>query len=186
MHGEERAAVKTLYLVRHCAAEGQAPDAPLTAQGRQQALALSVLLTGRGIKRIVSSPFLRARQSIEPFADAMGLTVEIDDRLIERVLSTQSRPDWLSRLEESFSNLDLCLDGGESSRAAMARGISAVADLLEAGAATVAVTHGNLATLILKHFDDSFSFEEWRRLTNPDVYRISLTATRADIERIWQ
>ena len=50
---------------------------------------------------------------------------------------------------------------------------------------TLLVTHGNLMTLLLKHFDDRIGFAEWQQLTNPDVYRISLSAERTEIARIW-
>src|SRR5688572_30586312 len=45
-----------LYLVRHCQSSGQAPDAPLTPLGRQQAERLATTLRSHGIARIVSSP----------------------------------------------------------------------------------------------------------------------------------
>ncbi|MFN6572497.1 hypothetical protein [Dendronalium sp. ChiSLP03b] len=40
---------KTLYFVRHCRAMGQEPDAILTTQGHQQAIALIDLLYNRNI-----------------------------------------------------------------------------------------------------------------------------------------
>src|SRR5688500_15400614 len=74
-------AVMELYLVRHCQATGQAPDAPLTLVGEAQAQRLADALDRRGIRRIVASPFVRARASVEPLAERLGLTVEVDDRL---------------------------------------------------------------------------------------------------------
>jgi len=38
---DDRTLNKIIYLVRRCAAVGQEPDAPLTAAGYQQALALA-------------------------------------------------------------------------------------------------------------------------------------------------
>src|SRR4051812_46465684 len=52
-----------LLLVRHCQSSGQAPDAPLTPLGQQQADQLADLLQARGIARIVSSPYTRAVQT---------------------------------------------------------------------------------------------------------------------------
>jgi 2,3-bisphosphoglycerate-dependent phosphoglycerate mutase len=57
--------------------------------------------------------------------------------------------------------------------------------MAHSASATLLVTHGNLMTLLLKHFDDRIGFAEWQRLTNPDVYRISFSAERAEIARIW-
>ena len=77
----------TVYLVRHCQSTGQEPDAPLTPIGQQQAVRLADCWNALGSRWIVSSPYARARQSAEPLAARLGLAVETDDRLIERVLS---------------------------------------------------------------------------------------------------
>src|SRR5215510_10954670 len=71
-------------LVRHCESSGPELDAPLTGRGRIQATRLARFLAGYAIDALVASPFLRARQSIAPFADAGGLAVALDARLSER------------------------------------------------------------------------------------------------------
>ena len=54
-----------------------------TTTGYDQAIALPGVLAGRGISRVVSSPYLRCIESVEPLAAALGLTVELDGRLAE-------------------------------------------------------------------------------------------------------
>lgn len=169
--------VKTLYLIRHCKATGQAAGAPLTEAGQAQALALAQRLADAGIERIVASPFRRAQQSVEPLALRLGLPLESDDRLVERTLAAADLPDWLDHLRASFDNFDLCLPGGESNRTAQARGVDALGAILAHGTSTTAVvTHGNLMTLLLHHFDPRFGFDAWRTLTNPDIYRVVVPA----------
>jgi 2,3-bisphosphoglycerate-dependent phosphoglycerate mutase len=166
---------KTLFLIRHCSATGQDPSAPLTEEGHRQAGELASRMAPFHIERIVSSPFLRARQSVEPLAERLKLTVEIEDRLKERVLCGEPLPDWERPLEASFADLGFCLLGGETGHAAVRRGIAVIQDALRHDAkATALVTHGNLLTLLLKQFDDRFGFEQWRLLENPDVYQIAL------------
>lgn len=172
-----------IYLVRHCAALGQEPDAELTDEGRAQAERLADFLSGRPVDAIVSSPFRRAVATIRPLAERLGLEIRVDDRLRERVLSAEPVADWMERLEASFHDLDLRLPGGESSREAMARGVSVIEELIgRPHRAVVVVTHGNLMSLILKRYDASFGFEGWRRLGNPDVYE--LVASRAGVEAV--
>ena len=62
-----------LYIVRHCKAAGQQPEAVLSADSHLQAVQLAERLNPLPIERIISSPFLRAKQSIAPLAERFGL-----------------------------------------------------------------------------------------------------------------
>lgn len=118
--------MKKIYIVRHCQAEGQAADAPLTEQGLQQSLELAEFLHDKGIDRIVSSSYRRAHDTITPLADRMGVAVVLDERLTERILSGRNAPEWREMLRRTYEDLDLCFEGGESSRTAMHRAVSVV------------------------------------------------------------
>lgn len=175
-----------IYVIRHCSAFGQAADAPLTPEGRRQAQVLADFLMDSGIEMIVCSPYLRARQSIEPWAERTGIPVRIDARLQERALSDVSMDDWLASLERTFEDFDLTFSGGEPSRAAMRRAVAAVDEVLASGARCVGiVTHGNLMTLLLRHFDGRFGFAEWADLSNPDVFVVTVDGEAATVERVW-
>ena len=101
--------LKHIYWVRHCKAKGQPPEAPLTEEGKQQAEDLVDFLCNRGIDRIVSSPYVRARDSVVPLAERLGIEIEIDDR-------------------------NLCYPEGESSDEATNRAIAAMSYLVSADA----------------------------------------------------
>jgi len=174
--------VKTLYLVRHCRASGQEPEAPLTEEGLAQAERLADFLAPLAPDRIVSSPFRRAVQSVEPLAARLRLPIDVDDRLRERLLTT-APGDWGDAYRRSFDEVEAVLEGGESTRAAMARAAAAIeATLAHPARTTVVGCHGNLSTLILRHFDGRAGFAEWRAMTNPDVFRI----VEGRPERIWK
>ena len=176
--------VKQVYVIRHCAAEGQERDAPLTRAGHAQAEQLAEHLMDLGIGSVISSPFLRARQSIRPFLDRSGLSFSTDDRLTERVLSAAPMDDWMEKLKHSFADPGVSFEEGESGKEAATR-VRSVLDELPKGSCTALVTHGNLVALLINDFDRQFGFEQWRRLTNPDVYRISI-GSKLDIQRTWQ
>jgi 2,3-bisphosphoglycerate-dependent phosphoglycerate mutase len=174
--------------VRHCKAAGQEPEAPLTAEGLRQAEQLADFFAEQKVDRIVSSPFERAIASIRPYAARIGIAIETDGRLGERVLSAEPLPDWMERLRASFADLDRRLPGGESSREAMERGAGVIEDCRRRPETnTVVVTHGNLMTLILRAYDDHYGYEEWKSLTNPDVYELCWTegAGETSIRRLW-
>lgn len=175
-----------VYLIRHCKAEGQAPEANLTDVGYEQAERLADLLEGREIDAILTSPYVRTQQTILPLANRLGIRIAEDERLAERALCEGHHPDWYEMLRATFQDLDLCYPGGESSRAAMVRGGALIEDVLRSGKKNVAVvTHGNLMALILKHFDDQVGFEEWAALSNPDVYQLSFSPEQLIVKRIW-
>jgi 2,3-bisphosphoglycerate-dependent phosphoglycerate mutase len=177
-----------LYLIRHCQTSGQEHDAPLTPLGQEQAETLATFLSSYGIKRIVSSTHLRARQSVEPLAARLRLPVETDPRLIERVLSGDALPDWRERLLDTWADFDLTLPGGESSRAATTRALAALDDALATDQWPVAVVaHGNLIALLLHALDGRPGYETWTRLTNPDVFLIEPqpSTDRSSVPRQW-
>jgi 8-oxo-dGTP diphosphatase len=78
-----------LYVVRHAHAgsrsswDGPDEERPLTPKGRRQAAGITDALAGAGVTRLVSSPFRRCTQTLEPFAQRLGLAIEVDDRLAE-------------------------------------------------------------------------------------------------------
>jgi 2,3-bisphosphoglycerate-dependent phosphoglycerate mutase len=176
---------KTLYIIRHAKATGQNPDAPLTPEGEQQAIRLADQFVSLPIERIVSSPYRRATQSIAPLAQRLQLPITTDERLTERVLSSSDLADWMSALRASFDDLELCFPGGESSGAATQRAVAVLNDVLAHSVGTsVIVTHGNLMTLLLKHFNPEIGFAEWQQLSNPDVYRVELEGGSATLQRM--
>lgn len=176
---------KTIYIVRHCSAEGQSPHADLTAEGIVQAEKLAEFFEELEVERVISSPFIRARRTAEPIADRKQIHIEEDSRLAERTLSTRAFEDWLLKLEDSFLDVHLKYEGGESSHEAMER-VCNVVDELPDGSKVALVTHGNLMTLLLKCYDERIGFQEWQALTNPDVYRVQLMDGNAHVERIWK
>ncbi|MFT4413659.1 histidine phosphatase family protein [Fredinandcohnia humi] len=176
-----------LYVVRHCEAMGQPPEATLTDRGFEQAQALSQFFNGIQVDRIISSPYKRAIQSIEPLAKRVSLEIELDSRLGERVLSTEELTDWLEKLKATFDDFSLKLHGGESSEEARKRIIELVEKIENSSSEnTIIVTHGNIMSLLLNHFDKNFGFEEWKRLSNPDVFLLTIDINRVTVERIWK
>jgi 8-oxo-dGTP diphosphatase len=56
---------------------------PLDEKGRRQAEKIAKVLGTEDVRRVVSSPLVRCVQTVEPLAAALGLDVELDDRLAE-------------------------------------------------------------------------------------------------------
>lgn len=83
-----------VYLVRHAHAgsrsswTGDDRDRPLSDKGRRQAAGLAERLAGHDIARVVSSPYARCVETVEPVAEQAGVPVEHDPALAEG-----ARPD---------------------------------------------------------------------------------------------
>lgn len=79
-----------VHLVRHGEVSnprgilyGRMPGFHLSDEGRLMAKAAAEFLSGREVMLLLSSPLERARETAAPLAEQFGLTVEIDERLIE-------------------------------------------------------------------------------------------------------
>jgi broad specificity phosphatase PhoE len=98
-----------IHMIRHgrpASTWGDAdPDPGLDATGQAQARAVAETLLALPEEdrpdRVVSSPLRRCRETAQPLADALGVTVEIDARVGEiptpAALTAEERPDWLRR-----------------------------------------------------------------------------------------
>src|SRR4051794_24391943 len=91
MRLDERATGRTIvHLVRHGEVYnptgvlyGRLPDYHLSDLGREMAQAVKTDLQGRDITHLRCSPLERAQETIAPLADALGLPVTTDERVLE-------------------------------------------------------------------------------------------------------
>lgn len=74
-HGEVHNPAGLLY--------GRLPDYHLSDRGREMAAAAAGWLDGHEVTHLVSSPLERAQETAAPIAESTGLTIVIDDRVIE-------------------------------------------------------------------------------------------------------
>jgi 8-oxo-dGTP diphosphatase len=135
----------TIWLVRHAKAgerrKWTGPDElrPLSKTGQRQARALvAVMVESAGsehIARVVSSPFVRCVQTVEPLAARLSLEVETADALVEGA----SLADALRLVDKCASdNAVLCTHGdvlGELLDHYELQGLQRPHDKLEKGAA---------------------------------------------------
>jgi 8-oxo-dGTP diphosphatase len=79
----------SLFLVRHAAAGDRTAWTdddrlrPLTGKGAAQAKGIAGWLKDRDIERIITSPYVRCLQTVEPLAHKLGIEMELDESLAE-------------------------------------------------------------------------------------------------------
>lgn len=106
-----------MILVRHASAgdredwRGDDRMRPLDERGRRQAEKLVETLAGFEVTRVISGPFIRCLQTVEPLAAARGLTVELFDELGEEQQSEEGVALVRSLADDTVA---ACVHGGLS------------------------------------------------------------------------
>ncbi len=162
---------------------------PLSARGEEDANRVANILQQHPIETIYSSPFRRARQTIEPLAARLGLPIHIEQGLQERRLGNGSDQGFREAVEATWRNPSFSHPGGETNTAAQQRGMAVLRRVQEQRTLDhiVLSTHGNLMALILQVFDRSVGFSFWKSLTMPDIYVIRANKNgEPAISRLWQ
>ncbi len=178
----------TVFLIRHAepVRPGQGDHAenerPLTERGHRDAAALAESLADAGAGAVISSPYRRAVQTVEPIARRLNIEIEIVSDLRERLLSpSEGLPDWRQHLERSWQDFDYALPGGESGRQAQARIVAVLEGLRQRyrSGTLILGSHGNLISLGLQAFEPrAVGFEFWAAMPMPAVYRLEFAGDR--------
>ncbi len=171
-----------LLLVRHAVSVPPTPDGPdeyqrpLTERGCEQACALVAALGSCGASRVVSSPYLRAVQTLEPTARAMGLSICRRDELREWRSGLAPTLDWQAHYEWSWARPDTAIGTGETLADLTTRARNTVRDLVvsAAPAATIlAATHGTWIARALLALGLPIDCAFWLSMPMPAIYTLS-------------
>lgn len=159
----------------------------LSQAGRQQSERVADLLEGHDVAAIISSPYTRAIQTVQPLADRLRMPVEIDPDLRERRLSSRPLEDFKASLEATWRDFDLVHPGGESSAAAQIRVARAIRRTAALGGSRdiVIATHGNALSLFLRTLDARVDFAFWNGMSLPDVYAVDTRPDAWSYRRVW-
>lgn len=126
-----------LLIIRHAlplrSEPGQGSDPDLSEDGIEQAKRLPEALARFPISRLVSSPQRRAVQTAQPVADALGLRIDVDDRLAEYDYELSHYVPIEEASEEDVQRLiEGHLPGGVDEAAFIERVNAGVADIVAA------------------------------------------------------
>ncbi|MET4427782.1 MULTISPECIES: histidine phosphatase family protein [unclassified Mycolicibacterium] len=146
-----------LLVIRHAlplrSEPGQGSDPDLSPEGIEQANRLPDALKRFPITRLVSSPQRRAIQTAQPVADALGMSVDIDDRLAEYDRDLEHYTPIEEASKEDLQRLiDGHLPGGVDEGGFIARVKAGVEDIVGSAAHedTVALfSHGGVINALV-------------------------------------
>ncbi|WP_435166627.1 nucleotidyltransferase family protein [Paenibacillus glycanilyticus] len=185
------AALTQVYMVRHAHSVYKADEElyrPLSPQGEEAARKVADLLADEQISAIISSPYKRALQTVEPLALRRGLTIQVEEDFRERLLADRPQDDFHYAIRKVWEEEAFSWPGGESNLVAQHRGVQALQSVLRRYQGdTIAIgTHGNLMALMIKAFKPEYGFAFWQQLSMPDIHKLSFNGLAfTHIERVW-
>ncbi|GAM13156.1 histidine phosphatase family protein [Mesobacillus selenatarsenatis] len=164
----------------------------LSEKGWRDAEKITHILSHENINHIISSSYVRARQTVKGLADLMDLEIELDSRFRERDLAARNHhfenPE--EAMQKVFSNPVFKYPGGETNHEVQQRGIDGLRDAVKKfeGQKIAIGIHGNIMTCTMNYFDEKYDFEFWKQTTKPDIYKLTINDRfeLVSCERLWK
>lgn len=169
-----------IYFVRHAEPNYENHNdrlRELTEKGLRDREMVTEYLADKNIHAVLSSPYRRAVDTVKHFADSRGMEIELVEDFRERTVDNVWIEDFNAFAQRQWADLDYKLEGGECLREVQRRNIAALIDVLHRyeGKNVVIGSHGTAVSTILRHFQPSFSYPDFRRLqpVMPLIVRLS-------------
>ncbi|ANZ42825.1 hypothetical protein BBK82_17495 [Lentzea guizhouensis] len=179
-----------VILVRHARSTLPRPGGPneyrrpLTEEGLAQAERLITDLADVEPSLIASSPYLRAVQTVEPFARALGMPVRTGHDLREWDSGIAPSPDFVRHYIESWANPHHARPGAESLHQLTARATAVLTSLAREhqDEPVVIGSHGTFVSRALLGFGvDSVNHSFVHAMPMPAIYRLRFTDRGVEI-----
>lgn len=141
-------------------------DLPLTEAGVKASLALVTQLENYHFDAAFSSPYKRAKDTIEPVVAAHGLALTECDDLRERIVKGAGVVKPVDYVTRQWADFDYKLAGGESLTEVQQRLVAKINELATTYPdKTILIgTHGTALATILNYYDVSFGLQEYLQL----------------------
>lgn len=174
----------TLYFVRHAQPNYENHDdltRELSPKGLQDRCLVHNLLADVPVDAVLSSPFMRAVDTVAPLAESRGLPIRTVDDLRERRVDSCWIEDFNAFAKAQWTDFDYRLSDGESLRQVQERCVAALEDILReyAGQTVVIGSHGTALSCIINHYAPAFGYDEFQRIRGlmPWVVRFAFEST---------
>ena len=161
-----------IYFVRHAAPNQENHNdrlRELTVKGEEDAKKVTQYLLEQQIDAVLSSPYRRAVQTVQNYAQTAFFPIVAVDDFRERAVGTEWIEDFDSFCQKQWNDFTYKLPGGESLQEVERRVTAGLDSLLEeyAGQNIVVGTHGTALAVLLHHLDPSFGYEQFKEITMP-------------------
>ncbi|AXO97829.1 histidine phosphatase family protein [Bacillus anthracis] len=166
-----------IYFVRHAHSTytKEERERPLSEKGYLDAENVTHLLKDKHIDVVISSPYKRVIQTVQGIANTYHVSIEIEEDLRERLLSSEPVADFNDAIENVWEDWSFAYEGGESNDVAQRRAVICMQSILKKykGKNIVIGTHGNIMVLLMNYFDSKYDFRFWKTLRMPDIFKLN-------------
>jgi 2,3-bisphosphoglycerate-dependent phosphoglycerate mutase len=159
----------------------------LSDKGISDSLQIQSILKDKEIELFISSPYERAIQTI--IAAAGNNEILKFEDLRERQIGNIPDDMFKESKLKVYQDFYFSFPEGESSKQAQERAIKVLIEVLDTyeGKKIVIGTHGDIMTLMMNYFDESFNYEFWKSTTMPDIYKLEMEGTKLiKVTREWK
>ena len=174
-----------IYFVRHAQPNFQNHDdasRELTEKGLRDCALVTEFLSGKNISAVLSSPYKRALDTVQPFADSMHLPVLFDSDFRERRVDSIWIEDFESFCKQQWADFDYRLTDGETLRMVQERNYAALQRVLAnyTGQNVAIGSHGTALCTLIHYFDPTFGHSDFKRIQGlmPWVVRFTFDETK--------
>lgn len=181
-----------LYFVRHCEPEGYSRNSDnfnrqLTPKGQADTEYVTRYLESQHVDTVLSSPYLRAMQTVEPFAKKHGIRIEKAFDLCERRLDIfLDSENFLPFVRKQWEDFNYREADGECLREVRSRCIAVVEDALDRyPLGHVALGgHGTAISTIINYYYPKFGFPQFMQLVDIMPFIVHMSFYGRQCERI--
>ena len=169
----------TIYFIRHAQSDNLSRDdttRPLPDIGLADTAKVTETLKDKGIVQIISSPHMRALQTVSDLAKALDIQVEVDKDFRERVVGTWIPDHFYGFVKKQWYDFNYRNEGGETLSEVQTRCTFAVQRAINTYRdKTIAVaTHGTALATIFNHYDPDFGYIDVMKMIDYMPYIVKM------------
>lgn len=158
-----------VYYVRHAEVDYNVHNdvkRPLTEKGKEDTKLIVEFFKNMEIHVILSSPYMRAIDTVSNLAKQKELDIITNYDLRERKIDSGWLDDFTTFCINQWKDFDYKLADGESLREVTNRNISVLNDVLSQyeGKNIVIGSHGTALSAIIHHYDSSFGYDDFNKI----------------------
>ncbi len=166
-----------IYFVRHSEPDKTVMDdrnRPLSEAGHEGTVFVYETLKDKGIDVAICSPYKRSIDTIKQLTDALGISIQTDERFRER--ESGAKGQGLRKHPERWKVTEWKSNWGESIQDVKRRNVEALLEVLDRyeGHNIVLGTHGTAFSTILDYLSPAYGYDDFIRMMDwmPNIVEI--------------